>query len=76
VCYRPANVTDPEHHSIGPGVVLWERGAIRCTCRLLATSEVEILVSVSGADIERVRFTDAGAAAEYAIAKMRAYDAH
>ena len=64
-------MTDPKSK---PGVLLWERGTICCTCHYRPTDEIEIVLTVNGKDLERVLFIDAAAAANYAIAKMHVYE--
>jgi hypothetical protein len=57
------------------GVTLWEKGNIRCTCNIVANNLIEISLCVNDCPIHRQRFTDGESASEFALAKMRAYNA-
>jgi hypothetical protein len=56
-------------------VVLWQRGPVSCTCQHLALDHIEISLCVNAHPLDRKRFTDTESAAQYAIAKMRSYNA-
>jgi len=64
-----------ERVSIRQGVLLWERGPVSCTCLNVAPDHIEICLYVNDRPVDRQRFTDAESAAQYAVSKMRAYNA-
>jgi hypothetical protein len=58
------------------GVILWEKGPVCCTCRAPTTTDrIEVLLWSNGVQIERNLFTDADEAAQFALDKLRAYNA-
>lgn len=56
-------------------VVLWKNEALTCTCITYAPTRVEVRLVVAGVLIERVFFSDTESASQYALDKMRAYNA-
>lgn len=68
-------MAEPERVSVRKGIVLWEKGALSCTCLVGAPDNIEISLRVNGHRVERKRFTDPEEASQYAIDKMHAYNA-
>jgi len=63
----------PEHASSQQGAILWERGAVCCSCLSLARDRIEITLIVAGVVFERQLFRDSAAASAFAVEKMRAH---
>jgi hypothetical protein len=59
--------------SIRHGVVIWEQRDLRCTCLSFSPDRIEIRLVMNGVIVDRKVFADAGAAAAFALDKMRAY---
>ena len=56
-------------------VVLWEKPPVTCTCRILATGEVEICIACKDVELHCEVFSEPEAAARFALEKMHAYNA-
>jgi hypothetical protein len=61
---------------LGPSpVVLWKTDTISCICLSHTPNRVEVRLSVKDVVIQRELFTDQETAAQFALDKMRAYNA-
>jgi hypothetical protein len=56
------------------GVILWQRNSVSCSCRHIASDNIEIRLMVDGVVVYRQAFASIDAASEFAITKMHAYD--
>jgi hypothetical protein len=65
----------PRPAHLAEAVVLWRRDSMTCTCRTHSPDRIEIRLLVVGVVVHRQIFSDTDAASQFAIEKMRAYDA-
>ena len=67
------NSRSPQQAAIDHGPILWQIGKMICRGRTFADNHIEITLVLDEVIIERTTFADTVAAADFAIAKMRAY---
>jgi hypothetical protein len=59
-----------------PGATLWRLGAVTCTSVMHPDDRIEIRLIVVGVVVHSQFFVDPKSAADFAIEKMHAYNAH
>ena len=65
----------PVHDVTRDPVVLWQQGVAACICQRVAPDRIEIQLVIADVTIQRQRFADVDAAAQFALDKMRSYSA-
>jgi hypothetical protein len=65
----------PVHDVTRDPVVLWQRGGATCICQHVTPGRIEIQLVIADVTIQRSQFSDVDAAAQFALDKMRSYNA-
>jgi hypothetical protein len=56
-------------------VVLWQQSGAACICQRVTPDRIEIQLVIADVTIQRRQFSDVDAAAQFALDKMRSYNA-